>query len=109
MNLPKIVLPHFDTLEEFKTYIIAKVSAVSSETFGWLAVILLHAATLPSLLAVMSGLTDRMPPVDLVLLVWAGLTLFFIKAAVQKDMLTLVTVGVGFIAQAVLMALIFFK
>ena len=107
--MPKFELPHFDTMEEFKSYVITKVSAISSETFGWLAVILLHASTIPSLLAIMSGLTDRMPPVDLVLLVWAGLSLFFIKAAVQKDMLTLVTVGFGFIAQAVLMALIFFK
>jgi hypothetical protein len=69
----------------------------------------LHGATVPSLLAVMSGLTDRMPGVDLVLLVWTGLTLLFVKAAVQKDMLNLVTIGVGFIVQAVLMALIFFK
>jgi hypothetical protein len=109
MNFPKLEFPHFDNMSDFKTYVINKVTAISSETFGWLAVILLHASTIPSLLAVMSGLTDRMPPVDLVLLVWAGLTLFFVKAAVQKDMLTLVTVGFGFIAQAVLMALIFFK
>jgi hypothetical protein len=33
----------------------------------------------------------------------------FIKAAIQKDMLNIVTIGVGFILQAVLMALIFFK
>lgn len=109
MNFPKIELPNFKNLDDFKSYVINKVTTISSETFGWLAVILLHSATIPSLLAVMSGLTDRMPPVDLVLLVWAGLTLFFIKAAVQKDMLTLVTVGLGFIAQTVLMALIFFK
>jgi hypothetical protein len=57
----------------------------------------------------MSGLTDKMPPVDLVLLCWSGLTLLFVKAAVQKDMLNVVTIGVGFIVQAVLMALIFFK
>jgi hypothetical protein len=61
------------------------------------------------MLAVMSGLTDRLPAVDLVLLVWAGLSLLFIKAAVQKDMLNLVTIGIGFIIQAVMMALIFFK
>jgi hypothetical protein len=47
--------------------------------------------------------------VDLVLLVWAGLSLLFVKAAVQKDMLNLVTIGIGFIIQAVMMALIFFK
>ena len=76
---------------------------------GWLAVIVLHASTVPSLLAVMAGLTDRLPGVDLVMLVWTGLTLLFIKAAVQKDMLNLVTIGFGFIIQAVMMALIFFK
>jgi hypothetical protein len=57
----------------------------------------------------MAGLTDRLPGVDLVLLVWTGLTLLFIKAAVQKDMLNVVTIGFGFIIQAVMMALIFFK
>jgi hypothetical protein len=57
----------------------------------------------------MSGLTDKLPAVDMVLLVWSGLTLLFVKAAVQKDMLNVVTIGVGFIVQAVMMALIFFK
>jgi len=33
----------------------------------------------------------------------------FVKAAVQKDMLNVVTIGFGFIVQAALMALIFFK
>jgi len=69
----------------------------------------MHSATVPTLLAVMGGLTDRMPPLDLVLLVWAGLTLMFVKAAVQKDMLNVVTIGLGFVLQAVMVALIFFK
>jgi hypothetical protein len=98
-----------ETLDQFKTFITTKVSHISAETFGWLAVIVLHASTVPSLLAVMSGLTDRLPGVDLVLLVWAGLTLLFVKAAVQKDMLNVITIGFGFIVQAVMMALIFFK
>ena len=97
------------TLEEFKTFITTKTGQVSAETFGWLAVLVLHASTIPSLLAVMSGLTDRLPGVDLVLLVWTGLALLFVKAAVQKDMLNIITIGFGFIVQAVLMALIFFK
>jgi len=102
-------LPHFENLQEFKTGATAKVSHISAETFGWLAAIVLHAATVPSLFAVMGGLTDKMPAVDLVLLCWGGLTLLFVKAAVQKDMLNVVTIGLGFIVQAVMMALIFFK
>lgn len=96
-------------LDNFKTFITDKFSHISSETLGWMAVIILHASTIPSLLAVMAGLTDRLPGVDLVLLVWAGLTLLFIKAAVQKDLLNVITIGLGFIIQAVMMALIFFK
>ena len=97
------------TISELKEFVSTKMSVISAETLGWLAAVVLHASTVPSLLAVMSGLTDRMPGVDLVLLVWTGLTLLFVKAAVQKDMLNVVTIGVGFILQAVLMALIFFK
>jgi hypothetical protein len=105
----KKLLLEFDSLNDFKASVVKVMSHVSAETFGWLAVLALHAATVPSLLAVMSGLTEHNPPVDLVLLVWGGLGLLFIKATIQKDMLNIVTIGLGFIAQAVMMALIYFK
>jgi hypothetical protein len=98
-----------NNMDQLKDFITNKVSKISAETFGWLAAVVLHSATIPSMLAVMAGLTDRLPSVDLVLLVWTGLSLLFVKAAVQKDMLNVVTIGVGFIVQAVMMALIFFK
>jgi hypothetical protein len=96
-------------IEKVSTFVKEKVAHISAETLGWLAVILIHSATIPSLLAIMAGLTDKMPSADIILLGWAGLTLFFVKAAVQKDMLNLITIGFGFIVQAVLMVLIFFK
>lgn len=82
---------------------------VSAETMGWVAVILLHMATLPTMLAILTGLTDKMPPVDLVLFSWAGLFCFFIKATIQKDLLNIVTIGLGFFIQASLLALVVFK
>jgi hypothetical protein len=96
-------------INRLKEFISTKISVISAETLGWIAVLVLHSATVPSLLAVMTGLTDKMPGVDLVLLVWSGLALLFVKAAVQKDMLNLVTIGFGFIIQAGMLALIFFK
>ena len=96
-------------LSSFKEFVTEKFSHISAEALGWIAVLVLHSATIPSLLAVMSGLTDRMPTIDLVLLVWTGLFFLFVKAAVQRDMLNLVTIGFGFIVQATLTALIFFK
>ena len=82
---------------------------LSAETLGWLAAIVFHAATIPTLLALMTGLSDRTPSLDIVLFMWAGLVLLFMRAVVLKDVLNIVTVGTGFIVQAVLMALILFK
>ena len=82
---------------------------VSAETMGWVAVILLHLATIPTELAVLTGLTEKMPPVDMVLFSWAGLFCFFLKAAIQKDFLNIVTIGLGFFVQAAVLALIVFK
>jgi len=82
---------------------------VSADTLGWLAVILIHAATIPTLLAILTGLSNRTPSVDIILLMWGGLVLLFGRAVVLKDSLNIITIGVGFITQAVLMALILFK
>jgi hypothetical protein len=57
----------------------------------------------------MAGITDKMPAVDLVLMVWLGLSLLFAKAAAKRDMFNIVTLGFGFLLQAVMTALIFFK
>jgi hypothetical protein len=86
-----------------------RASHISSETLGWLAVLFLHGATIPGMLALMTGLTDTVPPVDLILMVWVALMLIFVKAAIQKDMLNIITVGLGFVVQSVMMMLIFFK
>jgi uncharacterized protein with PQ loop repeat len=84
-------------------------SHISAETIGWVAVILLHLATIPTMVAILTGLTEKMPPVDMVLFSWVGLFCFFIKATIQKDLLNIVTIGFGFFVQAALLALIVFK
>ena len=61
------------------------------------------------MLAIMTGLSDRTPSLDIVGFLWAGLIMLFFRAIVLKDMLNIITIGMGFIAQAVLMALILFK
>jgi hypothetical protein len=97
---------HLNTLTEFIKH---KLAGITAEGLGWLAAIVLHASTIPTLLAVMAGLTDKMPSVDIVLLVWGGLSLMYAKAIIQRDILNIITIGVGFIVQSVLMVLIFFK
>jgi hypothetical protein len=98
-----------ERFNQFKQQLSEMMSVVSTEMLGWLAILMLHAATVPSLLAVMSGLSNQLPAVDLILMVWSALVLLFIKASVQKDILNMVTIGIGFFGQAVMMALIFFR
>ncbi len=94
-----------NVVEFFSTHF----SKISAETMGWLAAIALHAATVPTLLALLTGLTDTTPSVDVVLFMWLGLVLLFGRAVILKDLLNIVTIGLGFVIQAVLMALILFK
>jgi uncharacterized protein with PQ loop repeat len=82
---------------------------LSAEAMGWIAVVLLHLATIPTMVAVLTGLTEKMPPVDMVLFSWIGLLCFFIKATIQRDLLNIITIGLGFFIQASLLALIVFK
>jgi hypothetical protein len=82
---------------------------VSAETLGWLAVVLIHCATVPTLLALLTGLSDTVPNLDIVLFMWAGLVLLFFRAVVMRDLLNIITIGLGFITQAVIMAMILFK
>lgn len=82
---------------------------ISAETLGWMAVILVHLSTIPTLIAILTGLTEKTPPVDLVLATWAGLFLLFVRAAISRDILNIITIGGGFAIQASLMALILFK
>lgn len=92
-------------IEFFSTHF----SKISADTLGWLAAIALHAATIPTLLALLTGLTDSTPSVDVVMFLWLGLVFLFGRAVILKDLLNIVTIGMGFVIQAVLMALILFK
>ena len=82
---------------------------ISADTLGWLATIVIHCATVPTLLALLTGLSDHTPSLDIVLFTWAGLVLLFGRAIILRDMLNIITIGAGFIGQAVIMAMILFK
>jgi len=82
---------------------------LTADTLGWLAAIVLHCATIPSLLALMTGLSDKTPSVDIIMFIYTGLILLFAKAIILRDQLNIITIGSGFIAQAAIMAFILFK
>jgi hypothetical protein len=61
------------------------------------------------LLALLAGLSDTVPNLDIVLFMWAGLVLLFFRAVVLRNLLNIITIGLGFITQATIMAMILFK
>ena len=52
---------------------------VSAHTLGWLTIVMLHLRSVPTLLAVLTHQSDRMPPVDIMLFIWGGLIAIFFK------------------------------
>lgn len=100
-----------DKLNQFKQSLIEffdGFSKASADTFAWISVVCIMASTIPGFFAVMAHVTDRMPPLDVTLMVWVGLLLYFFRSAIIKDMLMVVTIGLGFAIQAILLGLIFF-
>ena len=100
-----------DKLNEIKQTVIEffdGFTKTTADTLAWISVICIIGSTIPGFFAVMAHATDRMPPLDITLMVWVGLLLYFVRSAILKDMLMVVTIGLGFAVQAILLGLIFF-
>lgn len=100
-------ITHIPTkIYEFITEHLGKMSA---HTFGFITIILLHLSSVPTLLAVLTGQSDKMPPVDIMLFIWAGLVSIFFKSLFERNYIYVATICLGFVGQTVLMSLIMFK
>lgn len=86
-----------------------RIGKISSHTLGWLAIILLHLSSIPTLIAVLLAHTDKLPPVDIMIFVWAALITLFFKSLIERNFLYISTICIGFAAQTVIMSLILFK
>lgn len=82
---------------------------VSAHTLGWITIVLLHFSSVPTLLAVLLGKSDTLPPVDILVFIWSALITLFFKALIERNSLYIATICLGFAAQTVLMSLILFK
>ena len=77
-----------------------------SEFGGWIGMILIHGATIPTTMSVILGYSSDLPPLSMVLLVWSGLFLFLLRAIVVRDTLYIVSNAIGFFFNTILLALI---
>lgn len=104
------ILEIFSTLPRWVWYFFRDhLGKVSAHTLGWLTILLMHFAAIPTLAAVLMGVSDKLPPVDLMIFVWAALTTMFFKSLIERNFLYVATICLGFIAQVVIMGLILFK
>lgn len=75
---------------------------------GWLGLVLIHGATLPTLWERLNGNVVSMPELSLVLMVWAGLICYFVRAVLQRDTIYMISNGIGFVCNSLLLSLIVF-
>ena len=96
-------------MNDFVKKVQDKFSGIGSDTLSWTATVLGHCIFLPSALALLTGLTDRTPSLDIVLIVQAMLMLGFIRSILIRDTVASVLHGLGWFGQSLLLALIVFK
>lgn len=92
-----------------RKFFVDHLKKITADTLGWMSAVVLHLSTIPSMLALLTGLSDKPPGVDIVMFIYAALVLLFARAIILKDQLNIITIGVGFICHASIMAFILFK
>ena len=78
-------------------------------TLNWCGIILGHSVFIPTMLALLTALSDRTPSVDIVIFVQAFLFLTFLRSIATKDTIALLLNTTGWFIQVVLLSLIVFK
>jgi len=79
------------------------------EAGGYVGIFLIQGANLPSLFSLAMGWDTNLPPLSMVLLVWAGLFLFLLRSIYNKQILYIVSEGVGILLQSIMLAIIVYS
>ena len=76
---------------------------------GWVGMVGIQFATIPTIIKILSGALTQIPPFDMVFLMWSGLILLLIRAIGDKDNLYIVANSCGLACQSILLWLIIDK
>ena len=71
------------------TFLKEHIGRISANTLGWLTIVLLHLASIPTLMSVLLAQNDKLPPVDLMIFVWSGLITLFFKNLIERNFLNI--------------------
>lgn len=86
-----------------------KYEKLISNISGWGGMILIQSSTLPVTYNILNGTATHIPPLSMIMLVWAGLILYLIRAVIQRDIVHITSNTIGFFTQSALMTLVVFK
>lgn len=100
---------NFNSINKDKEMIMNNVKNKIPEMCGWIGMILIHGATAPTSISVLVGWSTDLPPLNFVLLIWLGLSLFLVRAIYAKDTLYIVSNAIGFALNSLLLSLIAFS
>jgi hypothetical protein len=95
--------------EDAYMWVVNHIPKLSADALGWIAIVLCHFAAIPTLIAVLVGQSDKLPPIDIMIFVWSALIMMFVKSLIDNRKLYIATISLGFAAQTMLMGLILFK
>ena len=79
---------------------------LAGEIGGYAGMVLLQGATLPQIFDKLTNPNAALAPLSMVLMVWVGLLLYFIRAFVQRDVLYMISNGIGLVLNFLLMIII---
>jgi hypothetical protein len=96
-------------LTTFGTSLVTFLRTISQNTLNISSVVVLHCVFVPATIAYLTGLTEKLPSIDSVLLVLVALTIMAANALVKNDRLLILTHMLGFIGNCVLLSMVVFK
>lgn len=79
------------------------------ETVGWIGMALVQCASFPTLYMLAAGHRVSLPDLSLVLLLMAGLALYFWRAVLQRDRVYMVSNALGLSVQSAMLSVIIFS
>ncbi len=92
-------------IEHIKQYF----SGLGASTLNWVSIVIGHCIFLPTALALLTGLSDVTPGLDIVILVQALLMTMFIRSIVSRDSLGTILHGLGWCGQSLLLPMVVFR
>lgn len=98
-----------NTLNIFGNSIIEYTNTISERALSVSAIAILHCIFLPSILAYLNAMSDKLPSLDSVLLVLFALTIMTFHAILKNDRLLVLVHLIGFITNSVILSMVIFR